>query len=81
MTAPARITPYRDGPLLVRGPFTLTDQDGTTLETHQGTIALCRCGRSQRKPFCDGTHNAVGFRADSAPQDWRAAGGGGRERQ
>ena len=64
-SAPARVTPYRDGPLLVRGPFVLTDQDGTEIETHQGTIALCRCGRSRRKPFCDGMHKAVGFRAPS----------------
>jgi len=73
MMRAARITPYRDGPLLVRGPFTLTDQDGSVIETHQQTVALCRCGRSQRKPFCDGTHNAINFRADSAPQDWRRA--------
>jgi CDGSH-type Zn-finger protein len=67
MIRPARITPYRDGPLLVRGPFTITDQDGNDIEVHQGTVALCRCGRSRRKPFCDGTHKAVGFRAESAP--------------
>jgi CDGSH-type Zn-finger protein len=73
MSAPARITPYRDGPLIIRGPFTLTDQDGTVVEISQDTIALCRCGQSQRKPFCDGTHNAINFRADSRPQDWRAA--------
>jgi CDGSH-type Zn-finger protein len=64
----ARITPYRDGPLLVRGPFTLTDQDGRDIEFHQGTIALCRCGRSRRKPFCDGMHKAVGFKAESSAQ-------------
>jgi CDGSH-type Zn-finger protein len=65
----ARITPYRDGPLLVRGPFTLTDQDGNEIEVLQRTIALCRCGRSRRKPFCDGMHKAVNWRAASAPQD------------
>jgi CDGSH-type Zn-finger protein len=64
----ARITPYRDGPLLVRGPFTLTDQDGRDIEFHQGTIALCRCGRSRQKPFCDGMHKATGFTAASGPQ-------------
>jgi len=69
MTTPVtRITPYRDGPLLIRGPFTITDQDGRDIETHQGTVALCRCGRSARKPFCDGTHKVVGFRAASAAQ-------------
>jgi CDGSH-type Zn-finger protein len=63
----ARITPYRDGPLLVRGPVTLVDQDGNEIELHQKTIALCRCGRSARKPFCDGMHKAVKWRAPSAP--------------
>jgi CDGSH-type Zn-finger protein len=69
----ARITPYRDGPILVRGPFTLLDQDGNEIETHQKTIALCRCGRSARKPFCDGTHKATGWRADSGAQQRPAA--------
>ena len=68
MTEHARITPYRDGPLLVRGPFELVDQDGNEIEVHQGTIALCRCGRSRRKPFCDGMHKAVGWRAPSDAQ-------------
>jgi CDGSH-type Zn-finger protein len=68
MTAPARITPYRDGPLLVRGPFVIVDQDGNEIEVRQRTIALCRCGRSRRKPFCDGMHKAVGWRADSGAQ-------------
>lgn len=69
MTDPARITPYRDGPLLVRGPFTLCDQDGNEIEVHNRTIALCRCGRSRRKPFCDGMHKAVGWRAPSEAQE------------
>jgi CDGSH-type Zn-finger protein len=61
----ATITPYRDGPLLVRGPFTLQDQDGTPIEVGRRTVALCRCGRSQLKPFCDGTHKVAGWRAPS----------------
>ncbi|MDX6685527.1 MAG: hypothetical protein QOF86_1655 [Baekduia sp.] len=63
-----RITPYRDGPLLVRGPFTLTDQDGNEIACRGETIALCRCGRSRRKPFCDGMHKAVNWRAPSEAQ-------------
>ena len=59
----ARITPYRDGPYIVRGQFTITDQDGTEIEPGRATIALCRCGRSQTRPFCDGTHKVIGFRA------------------
>lgn len=61
----ATITPYRDGPLLVRGPFVLQDQDGAPIEVGRRTVALCRCGRSQLKPFCDGTHKVAGFRAPS----------------
>jgi CDGSH-type Zn-finger protein len=68
MSDAARITPYRDGPLVVRGPFTITDQDGNAIEVHQRTIALCRCGRSRRKPFCDGMHKAINFRAESGPR-------------
>ena len=64
----AMITPYRDGPLIVRGPFKLLDQEGNEVELHRRTIALCRCGRSRIKPFCDGTHKAIRFRADSAPE-------------
>jgi CDGSH-type Zn-finger protein len=72
MIPKARVTPYRDGPILIRGPFTLTDQDGNAIATDRHTVALCRCGRSSRKPFCDGTHKLTGWRAPSGP---RAAGG------
>jgi CDGSH-type Zn-finger protein len=64
----ALITPYRDGPLIVRGPFKLLDQNGNEIEVRRRTIALCRCGRSRLKPFCDGTHNLVGFKTESRPQ-------------
>jgi CDGSH-type Zn-finger protein len=68
----ATITPYRDGPLLVRGPFRLVDQDGEEIEVVRGTVALCRCGKSRLRPFCDGSHKVVRFRAPSGPED-RAA--------
>jgi CDGSH-type Zn-finger protein len=57
------ITTYRDGPLLVRGPFELLDQDGTVIDTGRRTVALCRCGKSRTRPLCDGTHRLVHFRA------------------
>lgn len=66
-THPTTITPYRDGPYLIRGPFALVDQNGETIEVKRRVVALCRCGRSQIRPFCDGTHKAIGFRADSGP--------------
>lgn len=62
-----RITPYRDGPYLVRGAANLVDQDGNEIPVKRKVIALCRCGRSQMRPFCDGTHKAIGFKADSGP--------------
>jgi CDGSH-type Zn-finger protein len=61
------ITPYRDGPLLVRGPFTLLDQDGNEIEVGREVVALCRCGKSRIKPLCDSTHKAIGFKAPSGP--------------
>jgi CDGSH-type Zn-finger protein len=63
------ITPYRDGPLLVRGPFRLTDQDGREITLERQTIALCRCGRSRIRPFCDGSHQLTRFRAPSGVED------------
>ena len=61
------ITPYRDGPLLVRGPFELVDADGETIESQRATVALCRCGKSRIRPLCDGTHRLIGFRAAGKP--------------
>jgi CDGSH-type Zn-finger protein len=53
-----------NGPYKVRGPITLIDADGNAYEAADGeTIALCRCGGSTTKPFCDGTHSEVGFQA------------------
>ncbi len=64
------ITPYPDGPLLVRGAVTLSRPDGTPIDPDRRTVALCRCGVSAIKPFCDGTHKLVGFRSDPvAPGD------------
>ena len=71
----ARITAYRDGPLLVRGAFRLEDQDGNPIVTPRDTIALCRCGKSRMRPFCDGTHRLVGFRVPSTAEIGREPGG------
>jgi CDGSH-type Zn-finger protein len=71
----ARVTPYRDGPYILRGPFQLVDQDGEEIETRRSTVALCRCGRSQIRPFCDGTHKLTGFQADSGAERSAAPGG------
>jgi CDGSH-type Zn-finger protein len=71
----ARITSYRDGPLLVRGPFRLEDQNGNAIETDRATIALCRCGKSRQRPFCDGSHKLVRFRAPSGAESGRESAG------
>jgi CDGSH-type Zn-finger protein len=64
MSDEAVITPYENGPLIVRGPFTITDQDGNPIDAGRRTIALCRCGRSKLRPFCDGSHLSSRFRAE-----------------
>ena len=53
-----------NGPLLVSGPITLTDHLGNKYDlTGKENVALCRCGHSNKKPFCDGTHKTAGFQA------------------
>ncbi len=64
----ATITPYRDGPYLVRGDFRLVDQEGREIALSRRTIALCRCGKSRMRPFCDGTHRLTGFRAEGSDE-------------
>ena len=52
-----------------------SDQDGNAIETGRRTIALCRCGRSQIRPFCDGTHKLIGFKAPGGAEAPRRAAG------
>jgi uncharacterized Fe-S cluster protein YjdI len=52
----------RNGPLVVKGPVALELPTGAT-EKRTGTFALCRCGQTQRTPFCDGSHIRTGFRS------------------
>lgn len=60
------ITIRSSGPYLVKGPITLRDAGGNELDLGgKDTVALCRCGGSTTKPFCDGTHSAIGFMAAS----------------
>jgi len=51
------------GPYLVRGKVTLTDADGNLYAVEGENVALCRCGGSATKPFCDGSHKLNGFSA------------------
>jgi len=57
------IAVVRDGPIWVRGGIPVESADGFTYEV-RNRVTLCRCGHSSNKPFCDGSHSAVGFRDD-----------------
>ncbi len=57
-----RIVCATNGPLLVRGPLTVVGSDGSMSEGTKG--ALCRCGLSSTRPFCDGSHKGSDFEAD-----------------
>jgi len=64
MTEPqVTITPRENGPYLVRGPISIRDADGNEYPVPGDRVALCRCGASTTKPFCDGTHSKIGFEA------------------
>jgi CDGSH-type Zn-finger protein/uncharacterized Fe-S cluster protein YjdI len=60
---PLEILPQRNGPLRVKGNLEICSGTGGTVKRTTGE-ALCRCGHSQSKPFCDGSHAKVGFLAD-----------------
>ncbi len=52
------VTP--NGPLLINADCTITYSDGRQ-EIRKGKTTLCRCGASSNKPYCDGSHNRIGF--------------------
>ena len=59
----------KNGPYLLQGPATIEDPEGNSMQLAEGeNAALCRCGASTDKPFCDGTHTQVGFQAAEAAQ-------------
>lgn len=59
-----------NGPYRVTGPFTLIDADGVAYDLPAGeTVALCRCGHSRTKPFCDKSHREAGFEACERARD------------
>ncbi|HEY8712568.1 MAG TPA: CDGSH iron-sulfur domain-containing protein [Thermoanaerobaculia bacterium] len=53
-----------NGPYIVEGDFKLTDANGQEIPAKKA--ALCRCGGSTNKPFCDGTHSKIGFQGAMA---------------
>jgi CDGSH-type Zn-finger protein len=59
-----------NGPLRLEGDITIVDQDGQPFGLAGRTVvSLCRCGHSENKPFCDGTHNKVGFQSACPARD------------
>jgi CDGSH-type Zn-finger protein len=62
----ATITPRNNGPYLVEGDFIIKGPSGREYRHPGGAVALCRCGGSQNKPFCDATHTKIGFAAAEA---------------
>jgi CDGSH-type Zn-finger protein len=58
----------RNGPLVIDDEdVTVVDWNGRAYPITRRPVALCRCGASSRKPFCDGTHGRIGFAGDESP--------------
>ena len=64
--ADVKISMRPNGPFLIEGPITLNDSAGGefALDHSKPAIALCRCGASAKRPFCDGSHKSCGFESD-----------------
>ena len=63
--AETKITVNNNGPLRVEGEFTIYDVAGDAFDIAGRTvISFCRCGHSENKPFCDGSHKRVGFQSE-----------------
>ena len=60
--ADVKIEVLKNGPYIVTGPLELRDASGQVYPAKE-RMALCRCGASTNKPFCDGTHSRIGFQA------------------
>ncbi len=58
--ADLHITTLKNGPLLCKGTYTISDNEGRAYHTYR-TTPLCRCGHSKQQPYCDGRHLNVGF--------------------
>ena len=68
--APTKIMVRDNGPLRIEGPVELVDMEGKPYGlAGRETIVLCRCGHSQSKPFCDGSHKTAGFQDKQQARD------------
>ncbi len=66
--ANVKIQAMKHGPLMVSGDVEILDSDGQVLQATQ-QVALCRCGQSNKKPFCDGMHRKSGFQSHCVKAD------------
>jgi CDGSH-type Zn-finger protein len=65
-----KVTANHNGPLRLEGEFTICDPTGKEFGLAGRTvISLCRCGHSENKPFCDGSHKRVGFQSEVQARD------------
>ena len=65
-----KITVNNNGPLRVEGDFEILDPTGKAFGLAGRTVvSLCRCGHSETKPFCDGSHKKVGFQSEVQARD------------
>lgn len=67
-----KITCRENGPYLLNGSVTYTDAEGNEQTTSGKMVALCRCGGSANKPFCDGAHRQNGFAGTKAELTFNA---------
>jgi CDGSH-type Zn-finger protein len=62
--ADTEIIPFPNGPLRISGDFVIKDGQGKSFDlSGRNAISLCRCGHSENKPFCDGSHNRNAFQS------------------
>lgn len=65
-----KVTVTNNGPLRLEGEFTICDATGKEFGLAGRTvISLCRCGHSENKPFCDGSHKRAGFQSEAQARD------------
>lgn len=68
--AGTKVTVMRNGSLRIEGDFEIADPSGATYGLGGRTVlSLCRCGFSNNKPFCDGSHNHHGFQDEPQARD------------
>lgn len=70
MTESVVIRCRENGPYVIKGPVTIVDHVGNEFAIAPGkdSVALCRCGHSRNRPFCDGSHRECGFQAPERGQ-------------